>query len=214
MLSRLNAIELDKVLIRYFTIEQLIEVAGQACAIAIAKEFEPQQVCVLVGHGNNGNDALVCSRYLRLFGFQVTVIAPKIKNQIFNTIDGFDIDLHKNTQDLSLIDDSTLIVDGLLGFSASGPPRDPYTDYIQFLASTSKKVVAIDIPSGWDVDKGDTYNTNYNPSMLISLSAPKLFSRHFQGIHYVGGRFINKSIANQFNINVDYPAYELVKKIQ
>jgi NAD(P)H-hydrate epimerase len=47
----------------------------------------------------------------------------------------------------------------------------------------------IDIPSGWDVEKGNIQNV-FTPDLLISLTLPKLCAKHFKGMHYLGGRFI------------------------
>jgi NAD(P)H-hydrate epimerase len=51
------------------------------------------------------------------------------------------------------------------------------------------KIISIDIPSGWDVEKGNV-NDTFVPDMLISLQAPKLCAENFKGAHYVGGRFV------------------------
>ena len=51
-------------------------------------------------------------------------------------------------------------------------------------------MVSVDIPSGWDVEKGDISNTGLLPEMLISLTAPKQCASTFTGVHYVGGRFV------------------------
>ena len=57
------------------------------------------------------------------------------------------------------------------------PPADP------------PAVVAVDIPSGWHVEKGDETGEGLRPDMLVSLTAPKLCAHHFSGrFHYLGGR--------------------------
>ena len=53
------------------------------------------------------------------------------------------------------------------------------------------KIASIDVPSGWNIDKGNLENT-FSPDLLVSLTLPKLCAKNFNGIHYLGGRFIPK----------------------
>lgn len=53
----------------------------------------------------------------------------------------------------------------------------------------------MDIPTGWDVEKGDENQDGIRPDMLVSLTAPKQAARGFQGpFHYLGGRFVPPAI--------------------
>ena len=67
-------------------------------------------------------------------------------------------------------------------------------------------MISVDIPSGWDVEKGlftcskiclrcklvigNVLDVGIQPQALISLTAPKLGTRKFKGIHFLGGRFV------------------------
>lgn len=73
------------------------------------------------------------------------------------------------------------------------------------------KIVSVDVPSGWDVNKvkytnSDNFNNLFCPDMLISLGTPKLCSLNYKGEHYLGGRFIPSSVLNKFNIKI--PEYK------
>lgn len=66
-------------------------------------------------------------------------------------------------------------------------------------SSGAKKiaVVAVDIPSGHPVDVRYDPNGSSGPDdprlnadMLVSLTAPKQFAVGFEGVHYLGGRFV------------------------
>ena len=97
-----------------------------------------------------------------------------------------------------------MIVDGMLGFSFKGTPRAPFDSIIQWINTCACKVVCIDIPSGWDVDNGmdllvaqeESLGPQQevcikNPSMLVSLTAPKPCASLFKGeYHALGGRFV------------------------
>ena len=76
----------------------------------------------------------------------------------------------------------------------------------------SKKVpvVAVDMPSGWDVEKGDSNGLGLKPDMLISLTAPKKCSSHFTGkYHYLGGRFVPLPMQEKYSMNLPkYPGLD------
>ena len=108
------------------------------------------------------------------------------------------------------------LVDAIFGFSFTGTPRPPFDAMIQQLhvASTNPKqlVVAVDVPSGWNVN-GDDDNTNdYMPDVLVSLTAPKLCAQQFRGQrHFVGGRFLPPGLAEKYRIRM--PAYPGVSQV-
>ena len=71
----------------------------------------------------------------------------------------------------------------------------------KFLAKLKLPILSIDIPSGWDVELGDIFETRFMPEALISLTAPKLCAQYFKGRHhYVGGRFVPDSVKNQYGL--------------
>jgi NAD(P)H-hydrate epimerase len=61
---------------------------------------------------------------------------------------------------------------------------------IAALASTTKPVTAVDVPSSWDPVRGpsDGPGAAYRPAALVSMTAPKPCIEHFTGRHFVGGR--------------------------
>lgn len=78
---------------------------------------------------------------------------------------------------------------------------------------------SIDIPSGWDVEKGpqpieDSENNRtiqpIQPELLISLTAPKLCAKQFRGkYHYLGGRFVPPPLQQKYQLNlIEYPGTE------
>ena len=71
----------------------------------------------------------------------------------------------------------------------------------------SKPIISIDIPSGWDVEKGNVTGQGLEPAMLISLTYPKLCASTFTGAHhFLGGRFIPPDVAKKYDLDIpDYP---------
>ena len=86
-----------------------------------------------------------------------------------------------------------LILDGIFGFPFTGDIRQPYRYFISKLSEVQEKILAIDIPSGWDANEGNVHNI-FVPKYLISLSVPKQCTEKFEGEHYVGGRFIPEKV--------------------
>jgi NAD(P)H-hydrate epimerase len=77
-------------------------------------------------------------------------------------------------------------------------------------------IVSVDIPSGWDVEKGppetEDKSLYFMPDLLISLTAPKLCAKYFKGPHHIlGGRFVPNKLALKYSMNLpEYPGTECV----
>jgi NAD(P)H-hydrate epimerase len=166
---------------------------------------------VIAGGGNNGGDGLVCARHLKLFGYQPWIVYPKRTDK----------ELYKNLvrqcekMDIEILDrmplilnnelNFDLIVDAIFGFGFSGDIRQPFGDILQQLKQleTSMPIVSIDVPSGWNVENGPTNDQCLQPECVISLTAPKLCMKHFQGkYHFLGGRFLPRALQEKYQIQL------------
>lgn len=87
---------------------------------------------------------------------------------------------------------SDVILDAIFGFSFKPPIRSPFDEILPILNSARLPIVSVDIPSGWDVEKGDIFGVGLRPNVLISLTAPKEGVMDFRGKHFLGGRFVSK----------------------
>ena len=85
---------------------------------------------------------------------------------------------------------SDVILDAIFGFSFQPPLRSPFDQVLQLLSGSRLPIVSVDIPSGWDVEKGNAVGIGLNPDVLLSLTAPKLGVKDFTGRHFLGGRFV------------------------
>lgn len=78
------------------------------------------------------------------------------------------------------------IVDAVFGFSFSGAVRAPFDTVLAAMADSKLPLAAVDIPSGWDVERGPPTAVPVDaeghtgiplpalwPELLISLTAPK-----------------------------------------
>lgn len=98
-------------------------------------------------------------------------------------------DVHELRKVLQLSD---VILDAIFGFSFQPPIRPPFDEILPILNSVRLPIVSVDIPSGWDVEKGNIFGVGLRPNVLISLTAPKEGVKDFRGRHFVGGRFVSK----------------------
>jgi len=87
---------------------------------------------------------------------------------------------------------SDVILDAIFGFSFKGPVREPFDSALALLTSSKLLIVSVDIPSGWDVEKGNDAGVGLEPDVLVSLTAPKEGVKAFKGRHFLGGRLVPK----------------------
>lgn len=207
------AIKIDEELMSLsigYSIDQLIEIAGLSVAQAIQVSQlakSKKRILTIVGPGNNGGDGLVASRYLKEYGYDIEIYVPKEpKNDLYKRliqqcksynipfVSGKVIDeLNEKNYDL--------IIDSIFGFSFKGSIREPYNSIITKISESKISICSIDIPSGWDVDKGNINHT-FTPEMLISLTLPKTCSKKYKGEHYLGGRFVPQSLYDKYHIKM------------
>ncbi|XP_012542547.1 NAD(P)H-hydrate epimerase [Monomorium pharaonis] len=234
-LNQSEAINIDKELFeKYrFSVDQLMELAGQSCAVAIVGSYPPSpedssrnKVLVCCGPGNNGGDGLVCARHLKHFGYSPEIYYPKKTcNALYERLlhqcieNGIPVlenrRVEEATDSAALLNDYAVVVDALLGFSFKPPVREPFVRIIDLLKYTSVPICSIDIPSGWDVESGPPAEGGIMPQMLISLTAPKMCASKFDGrFHYLGGRFVPEKLESQYKLNLPkYVGTDLVVRL-
>lgn len=66
-----------------------------------------------------------------------------------------------------------LVMDAIFGFSFEGEPRPPFDTVIRALKSTKKPIVSVDIPSAWNVERGDPEGKYFTPGRLGHLHSLK-----------------------------------------
>ncbi|CCE64296.1 hypothetical protein TPHA_0H00880 [Tetrapisispora phaffii CBS 4417] len=217
-----------------FTLQQLMELAGFSVAQAVQKEYaiddlnKNKKVLVIAGPGNNGGDGLVCARHLKLFGYNPVVYYPKRSSrtefygQLVKQLDFFNIPILEESDDwLQYLkpEQTICIIDAIFGFSFKSPMREPFGKIVDEVSKIDNTipVVAVDVPSGWDVDEGPTSETYITPSLLVSLTVPKPCSKHIDTAktsHYVGGRFIPNHFAEKYGFKTfKYQSTEQVMKL-
>ncbi|CAA22319.2 NAD(P)H-hydrate epimerase [Caenorhabditis elegans] len=204
-----------------FKVEQLMELAGLAAAQAIAAHYPKSNVAVLCGPGNNGGDGFVCARHLQQFGFTPSIVYPKeSRNELMKSLV-----VQCETSSIPItatlptnLQAFPLIVDALFGFSFHPPTREPFTEMLKTVRASGIHVFSIDVPSGWDVELGAPSGNDddvIHPHSVISLTLPKLCMKNWTGPHFLGGRFVPKSLVDEHELLMpQYPGFEQIVKLE
>ncbi|XP_069031966.1 NAD(P)H-hydrate epimerase isoform X2 [Embiotoca jacksoni] len=172
-----------------FSVDQLMELAGLSCATAIARAYPVTSLvkarpALLVICGPGNN------------GGDGLVCARHLK--LFAKV----------------IDEAyNLVIDAIFGFSFKGAVREPFGSILNVLKNTTVPTASIDIPSGWDVERGST--DGLRPDTLISLTAPKKSASLFRGrYHFLGGRFVPPGLERKYELNLPrYPGTDCVLQL-
>ncbi|EFP83467.2 hypothetical protein PGT21_028100 [Puccinia graminis f. sp. tritici] len=204
-----------------YTLAQLMELAGLACAQALHKVYGPERyprVLVCCGPGNQGGDGLVAARHLWHFGHKPTLYYPKQTDKEHYK------SLLRQCETLGIpviganfseaVGETDVILDAIFGFSFHSEPRAPFDEPIRSFQQTQTPIVSVDIPSGWDVETGNPNHVYFTPNVLVSLTAPKRGVKSFPGRHFLGGRFIPPGIVKSYNLKLPcYPSSDQVVEI-
>lgn len=141
----------------------LMENAGKHVAAFVIKNYNPRNVMVFCGIGNNGGDGFVAARHLSE-KYNVTVIMLDDGNKIKSNIaqENFQklLKLNVRINTINRINDmkKTLdkydaIIDAMLGIGISGELREPYALVVKTInAMDNKTVVSVDVPTGLGTD--------------------------------------------------------------
>ncbi|GAA5834894.1 hypothetical protein JCM9279_007140 [Rhodotorula babjevae] len=200
-------------------------------ANGVKRKRDNERVLVCCGPGNQGGDGLVAARHLFHMGYAPSVFYPKeSKGEIFPRLKkqcenlglpliappssgSSSFPMAADAQDVAFrraMDNTDVVLDCLFGFSFKPPARAPFIKVLDEFKKTSKPILSVDIPSGWDVDSGNADGTGFTPDALLSLTAPKKGVRAFVesgGKHFLGGRFVPDAVANEFKLDLpEYPA--------
>lgn len=180
----------------------LMALAGFQCA-SLARRLLSEitaphgEVAVMVGRGNNGEDALGCARHLSTWGFSVHCLLLVAGDQASQggqaraAADSGAALLVAGPGELDRVaglalECPDLIIDGLLGTGAVGAPRDLMATLIHRINRSSAMVLAIDLPSGLDADTGGVEGDCVRADHTLMLGAAKVGCQTPGARHWVG----------------------------
>ena len=123
-----------------------------------------KSITVLVGKGNNGQDGLAASKYLKAWGAKITVIKYDTEHRI-------------------IVPSCDLVIDAILGVGYKGK----FTGYD---LDPCTKVLAVDIVSGLNSDTGQASKNASRADFTISLAGAKLGTFLGDGIELSGETYL------------------------
>ncbi len=195
--------EMDRLTIQKYNVPSLtlMERAGEAVAEAIVQNFAASArrgVLVVAGKGNNGGDGFVVARLLKRKRIPCEVallarrdeISPDAAHNLraYLKLKGKVTEVAADRLDLltALLEGKGLIVDAILGTGIKSEVRGLLGDAITMINAAGAPIVAIDIPSGLDTDRGVPLGVAAQAEMTVALGFAKVGEVIYPGATYVG----------------------------
>lgn len=178
----------------------LMENAGRGAAEIIRRRLGASRGAVIVcGPGNNGGDGFVVARRLLTIGHAATValcINPdrlkgdaRVNHLAWLGVGGRVVDVSDgsllNALD-TLLAESDLIVDALLGTGVDRPVTGHFAEVIERMNRAPVARVALDVPSGLDADTGAVLGVAVRAERTITFAHPKLGLLTSSGANHAG----------------------------
>jgi hydroxyethylthiazole kinase-like uncharacterized protein yjeF len=148
----------------------LMERAGAAIAVAVARLAGRLPILILCGPGNNGGDGYVAARLLAAAGHDVRIAATGEPRS--------DLAIAARArwtgpvEPLATVDPASVLVDALFGTGLTRPLDPVIAAALHHLAAASLRI-AIDLPSGVATDDGTVPTAPPRFDLTLALGAPK-----------------------------------------
>jgi NAD(P)H-hydrate epimerase len=170
--------EVDRLMVEEFAIslEQMMENAGRNLALLarhlLGGDARGRRVLVLAGTGGNGGGGLAAARHLLVAGAELSVslaappdrLAPVTRKQ-------YEILARLDVAQTTRPAPADLLVDALLGYGQKGPPTGESARLIR--EATGVPVLALDVPSGLELETGRLHDPHVRASATLTLALPK-----------------------------------------
>lgn len=155
-------------------------------------------VTILCGKGNNGGDGFVVARLLHRRGCKVRVLtmvpASELSRDAGTMCRRFVRGAGKSAvrlytskyQAQSLLRESDILVDALLGTGLASDVTGRYGEAIDSINEAGRPVVAVDLPSGLHADTGAILGRAVRASCTVTFGLPKLGLYQNHGVDLAG----------------------------
>ncbi len=182
----------------------LMENAGRTVAreaLEMLEDALEPRVAILCGKGNNGGDGFVAARHLYNQGVKVDVYLFALMADVafshdpwthLNTLVKMGLDIKEVTTAPDArrmfveIEDTDLIIDGLLGTGLEGEVREPYRTAVEDINNSGVPVLSIDIPSGLDCNNGHVLGVTVRAARTVTFVLLKKGFMLAEGPGHVG----------------------------
>ena len=192
-------VEVDRLMIEEYHIEliHMMENAGRNLAEQarrmVGGDLRDRQIVVLCGAGNNGGGGMVAARHLANRGarVQATLVADParlkgVAAHQWRILERLGVVAHRD----SMVETADLIVDAMIGYGLSGPPRGETAEWIERVNSAQRHVLALDTPSGLDTTTAIPATPCVRATATLTLALPKTGLLTAEAAPFVGQLFL------------------------
>lgn len=178
----------------------LMENAGRGATDAIVDVFPERlgRVVLVGGPGQNGGDAWVVARRLKLLGHEPIALligdASRLRGDAkanWSLLDKLGIESFEVSPDsaecvVEHVAEATLLVDGLFGTGLDRPITGGYAKVIELIDQAPAPIVALDLPSGLDADTGAIFGTAPHAALTVTFAGHKRGLHQYPGVEHAG----------------------------
>jgi ADP-dependent NAD(P)H-hydrate dehydratase / NAD(P)H-hydrate epimerase len=162
---------------------ELIGRAAQALAKSAAEILshmpEGAHVLALIGPGNNGQDAQLCSELMARSGVSTQSIS-------LSQLESFADSESQFITWLETLNEQSLVIDGLFGIGLNRPLSPWLEKLFEKLNARPCKVIAVDIPSGLSCDSGKAQGTAIRADLTVTMLIDKVGLHTGEAAYYAG----------------------------
>lgn len=199
-LTTAKMIEVDRAMLEDYHIEliQMMENAGRALAELsrrwLGGAVKGHSVVILCGSGNNGGGGMTAARRLHNWGADVVVALTKSADEL-RGVPAHQLDILRRMK-IPLLDHASLpptpslILDAIIGYSLSGPPRGAAAELIRWANIQTAPILSLDTPSGLDVTSGTAHDPTILATATLTLALPKQGLMTPEAKKYVGELYL------------------------
>ena len=184
--TRAEMAEVDRLMVEELGIDlaRMMENAGRSLAHLARVLFldgNPvgKTVTVLAGRGGNGGGALVAARRLHGWGARVQIVLAGGREEgagpageQLAILRRLGVRIRAEGEPATLTQE--LVVDGLIGYGLSGPPRGRVAALIEWTNRQDAPVLSLDLPSGLDASAGLVTLPIVRATATLTLALPKV----------------------------------------
>ena len=180
--------DIDQMLIEQTPVDgyELMQRAARACFAQLIRRWpQVRNIIVYAGVGNNGGDGYILANLLRLAGRNVTVCQCGDVNHIKgDALKAHNVYLQGGgkTSSVNEARQADLVVDAIFGSGLNRELSEPARGWINRINAHNVPVLAVDIPSGLDADRGVARPDAVNADITVTFITRK------QGMYTAGGK--------------------------
>jgi len=219
--------EMDRLTIQAYGVPglTLMERAGKAVSAAILRNFTAaakKGVLIVAGKGNNGGDGFVVARLLKKQRIRCEVALLAKRDELspdaaqnclaFEKLRGKVAEIAEDRLDVleRQVAGKGLLVDAILGTGIKSEVRGLYAEAITLMNASGAPIVAVDIPSGLDTDRGTPLGVSIRAKMTVALGYAKLGEVIYPGVEFVGDLVVADIGIDPRAVEAVAPATELL----